>query len=318
MKWAKFLVALVLSIPSLAQLQTPRAGDSVSIRGVIDGLNSSSNCSAELRSAFSGFVVQRTVCSQTGFDFTDIPRGTYLVVVEVGMSEITQQVEADMPSTEVHIQAQQNNPPTVARRSSTVSVAELMVPEKAKSLFNKATNLMQQSKFDKAQENLKKALTIAPQYARALALEAVICAQNKDLSSAMKNADNAVASDAQLPFAQFVRAMVLNATGRFQEASVAANHGLSIDNTAWQGHFELAHAMYGMGNLSSAMNEINRAEGAAPKNFPDVYLLKAMILIKANLLQQAKQVLNGLQKDSEHDPRVQQLSTLLASRLAQK
>ncbi|HVZ16859.1 MAG TPA: tetratricopeptide repeat protein, partial [Terriglobales bacterium] len=138
------------------------------------------------------------------------------------MSEITQQVEADMPSTEVHIQAQQNNPPTVARRSSTVSVAELMVPEKAKSLFNKATNLMQQSKFDKAQENLKKALTIAPQYARALALEAVICAQNKDLSSAMKNADNAVASDAQLPFAQFVRAMVLNATGRFQEASVAA------------------------------------------------------------------------------------------------
>ncbi|MGZ4788648.1 MAG: tetratricopeptide repeat protein [Terriglobales bacterium] len=318
MKWATILLPVLLYIPATAQqMQLPSTHDAVSIRATISGLSSTTMCSAELRSAFTGFVLQRVSCGPAGFEFTDIPRGNYLVVVDAGMKQIEQQVAADVPNTEIEIRLPEIKEAPTVGGSSTVSVAELMIPEKARSLFNEASSLLRDSKIDKAQEKLHEALAIAPQYPRAMALQAVIWTQNNNLGAAMKAADSAVAHDAQLPFAQFVRAMVLNASGRFKEAVAAANQGLLLDGASWQGHFELAYAFYGLGSLSNALQEVNKAQTVAPKNFRDVHLLKAMILLKSNLLEQAQREIADLRKDG-HDPRVQQLDAVLAQKLAQR
>ena len=317
MKWATVVFAFLYSVAASAQLPYSTTGDSVSIHGTISGLSAGMMCSAELKNALSGFTVQRTPCGSSGFDFSDVPRGTYVVIIELGTNEIERKIDADMPNTEVDVRVPENTRPATGG-SSTVSVAEMMIPEKARNLFNKASSLLQQEKPDKAQQKLREALAIAPRYAKALALQAVICTQKDNISAAMKSADSAVASDAQLPFAQFVRAMVLNASGSFKQAASAAEEGLRMDMSSWQGHFELAHAFYGLGNLSSAITEINRAESSAPKGFPDVHLLKAMILIHANQLEQAKQELAGLGKDGGHDSRVQELNTQLAKLMSQK
>ena len=316
MKWATFLLALILSLPLFVQYPGDPS-ETVSIHGTIPGLTPGSMCSAELRSAYSGFSVQRVQCGPAGFEFTDIPRGNYLIVVETGLNEMQQQVEADMPNTQLEIRLPSHSSGE-AHSGSTVSVSELMVPEKARDLFKKASDLMQHSKFNKAEEKLQQALAIAPRYARAWALQAVIAAQGKDLTSALKYADSAVTADAQLPYAQFIRAMVLNASGRFKEASVAASQGLRIDASSWQGHFELAHALFGLGDLSRAMSEVTQAEAIAPPDFPDVHLLKVMILMKSNLFQQARQELNGIHKDGEHDTRIRQLDAMIAQRLMSK
>src|SRR4051812_20473653 len=197
MKWAIVSLALVFSFTGFGQSQTSSIADSTTIHVSVSGLSSSAMCSAELRSADSGFAVQRVPCGPLGFEFSEVPRGRYIVAVQVGLKEVRQQVDADMPNTELDMRAPENKSEG-ASDSSTMSVKEMLVPSKARGLMEKASNLIHESKFKEAEQKLEQALKIAPQFSRALALKAIICARNRDLAFAMQAADSAVASDAQL------------------------------------------------------------------------------------------------------------------------
>ena len=318
MKAAFGILALFLVLPAFGQFGYPnQAGNSASIHGTISGSESASICSVELRSA-NGFTLQHEACSPAGFFFTGLPRGQYVVAVQAGTRRVEQQVDAEMEHTEVQLQLPKDQPPPQQGSVGTVSVGEMMVPEKARGLMEKAANLVSESKFKQAEQILEEALKIAPRFSRALALRAVIDVQNRDLAAALESANSAVASDAQLPFAQFVRAMVLNATGKFKDAMVAAQQGLRTDDSSWQGHYEMAHALFGTGDLAAALREVGRAEGLAPKNFADIHVLKTVILVNSNLLSQAEQELAQLHKTAGHDPRIQQLDAMLAERIVRK
>jgi tetratricopeptide (TPR) repeat protein len=274
----------------------------------------SNNCMIELRDNRSGESLGRQTCDTQHTQFQGVPRGEYALVVEQGMDELRQDVTAQALHTNVTFSlpaARQKNEVT---SRATVSLKEMLIPGKAQKLLSKADESFTRSKLEDARKYVTEALQIAPAYARASALQAVIAMSTNDRQSALASANNAVQSDPQLPYAQFVRAAVLNSLGKFQEARAAAEQGLRTDAASWQGHFELAQAFNGLNDTEHALQEANKAESAAPQHFFPVHLLRAFILVRSKAVSEAARELQELDGGpAAKDPRVQQLHQLLAS-----
>jgi tetratricopeptide (TPR) repeat protein len=305
----------LLLFASLTKLSFPQAsptqnGEVTTIRGTFSNAPIGT-CSVELRGEYNGQTVARQFCAQDVFTFVGVPRGEYVVAMECGTKETEQRVSAESEESDVELdlaRPQKSKPMS----DGSVSVSELQVPEKAQRLLVRANEEMATAKVESAEKDIRKALEIAPNFAKAVAFEAVIKLTSGDGTAALTLADRAVQMDGQLPYAEFVRAMVLNNQGRFTEAQAAANEGLRSDGQSWQGHFELAQALYGSSDRAGALVEATRAENAAPAAFAPVRILRAILLVKMNFLDAARQELKNIDKLGISDARTVELHQVLS------
>jgi len=313
-----YLLVIFLCCNSAAQIQndiqtqnSSRAADRTVIRG--EFLNWSDGvCMVELRNQRGGAPVARQTCGENGFEFNDVPRGDYVVIVEIGKDDVREEVSAHTSNTDVTVVLPRDNREMKPSAGGTVSINELKVPMKAQRLLDKANDQLQHTKLQDAEKSVGKALTIAPSYCKALAFAAVVRLAQQDRDGAMSYADRAVQSDPTLPYAQFVRAMVLNSLGRFAEAKQAAEQGLRTDQQSWQGHYELAQAFYGTSDPAKALAEVTRAEQSAPAGFAAVPILRTILLIKTHCIEEAKRELSKIDKLKTNDPRAAALHQMVA------
>ncbi len=321
---SRFLkVSLFVLVPLLALAQSestfhdslPRheTSQNIELHGVIRGLPPDShNCSIELSENRLGGVVQKVDCQPSGaFDFVQLPAGDYQLTVFLGAQQVSQQITLQAPHEELAIELA-NAQPAASSGEQTVSVAELQLPSKAREEFQKASEMMAEQKWDKADKHVLEALKSAPKYGKALALRAMLLLINKDFSSALSFATQAVTADPMLAVAQTVRAAALNATGQTQPAQLAAEQSLRISDS-WQARFELAKALIGEGHLRHGLAELNRAGDAAPQSTADIYLVRAAVLFNLKDLQGSRQNLEEFSKLRPADPRGAKLNSLLAA-----
>jgi len=310
-KHAVAIVAL-LSATVFGQTSSHAFDHGIELLGTVNGMHGQANCAVEL-SRLRGFgAEQQASCDMNGsFQFTRVPRGVYNLVVKVGAREYTEEVSLVSPLEQVEIQIPTRKP--ADGNGSTVSVAEMRMPDKAKDELQKANRALAKGKLDQADEYAQKALAMAPQFARAVTLRAVILMARKDFKSALQLTDSAAQMDPMLALTQVVRASALNSMGRAREAQAAAEQGVRL-GASWQGHFELARALMTQRQFKQALGEITKAMAMAPPQFADLMLLRASALFNLKDVSGARDALAAFLKERPGDPRGTRMMAALNAR----
>lgn len=303
-----FSLFILFSISIVAQTNEFPSG--VDVAGVIVGLPAHSVCSVELSSnQMIATVPISTPCYADGtFQLSNVKRGNYQLMVHYGLEEYSQQVSLMAPHEELEIRIPIRRP---TASEPTVSVANLRIPDKAKQNLHKAVQSLQHTDLNKASLYVAEALQEAPRFAEALTLQAVLQMARQDFRSALQTANHSAAIDPRLPMTQFVRASALNAMGDARQAQAAAEEGIRLDGYSWQGHFELAKSMMGQRNFRRALLEIDRIENVAPKDFAELFLLRATAMCGLGDIKGARANLNEFTKLSPGDVRATQLEQML-------
>jgi tetratricopeptide (TPR) repeat protein len=326
--WCAVFLALFSTVPVSSQVGAPvsppvdtgapvspqvDAGrDTVVLYGIVRGIPPNTTCMAEISGLKTAMTRQIAICGSDGsFEFKDLERGTYTLLMHLGTDEFSQTVFLVSSREEIEVQVPQRASTGPSRGpEQTVSASELRIPDKAKRELEIAEQLLQQGKLSKADQHLVEALQIAPRFARAMTMRAVVMLANRDLNSALQTVDAAISLDPTLAMTQFVRASVLNQMGYPREAELAAEQGLRL-SPSWQGHFELAKAMSTQRRFHEALAELNIAGSAAPKDTSEIFLVRAAVLLQLQDFAGAQTNLNEFTKLSPGDARARDLQTWL-------
>src|SRR5215472_12691524 len=213
----------------------------------------------------NGMVVGSTYTNAAGaFEFDRVPSGTYKVVATAGLAQSSERVQTNSWNSSVAIHMAANDVPQDGIQGESVSVAQLKIPGKARDEYRKAHAAMEKEKLDDASRHLEKALTIAPDYADALTLRAVLELNHQNSQAAKADLDKAIKADPNLAVAYLVMGSALNMESKFDDALRSLQRGESLAPNSWQAHFEMAKAYIGKEEYQQALGHLQRAESMAP------------------------------------------------------
>ena len=280
--------ALLLALLSLACAAQTLPPFSAGNRGFRDGRLRGTVASAdgaplgnvriEIQDLSNGSTVASTYSSPVGvFEVEHLPHGIFEVVASLGTSEAHERLEIGFGDAEVHFNMPHVHGPD--NRTGAISVSSLLVPDKAKSHFRKAQELVDKHKLDEARNRLEKALELYSNYADALTLRGILNLEDKKLDLASTDLERAIQIDPNHPLAYLALGSTYNAGGRYKDALRVLDRSLMLAPNSWQARFEMAKAYLGAGDFAAALRHADKALAQAPKQFSVVHLVKAHALL---------------------------------------
>lgn len=282
--------ALLLSALLLASLaaftQNRRGGiindrdTAVSVSGTVRGLDGKplSGVRVEIRHYGNTTVVASGYTLPNGsFEFMNVPRGHYEVVATLGLQETREALQLEGVDATVDIQL--GDVSAAQAEGSTVSVAQLKIPDKARKEFHKAEELFRKRKVDEARQHLEKSLEIAPNYAAALTLRGIFDLGENKFDLARTDCEQAIHFDSNYGMGYIVLGAIYNSLARFEDAARTLEHGLMLVPQSWQGHFEMAKALLGKTRYQEALRQIDQAGALVPSKYPAIHLVRAHALL---------------------------------------
>lgn len=250
-----------------------------SVSGIIVNLRGRPvrNAEVQLKEILNGNSVASAVSAVNGsFQFTNVPPGEYDVVATMGVDEAHERVLCHRTDSQVTLRMNVNL--DEASGGNTVSVKSLAAPEKARSVFHKATEAFHKSRLTDAWHLVNKALTIAPRYAEALTLRGILRVDKNDLKGGEEDFQASLKNDPNYPLAYFAMGAALNVQGQYEDAQRTLEQGLKLDPVSWQGYFELSKAMLGKSDYRSALKYLVKTE-SLETNYAPIYLVKGHALL---------------------------------------
>jgi tetratricopeptide (TPR) repeat protein len=243
----------------------------------------------EVRDARSAMTVETTFTGQDGsFEVNNLTAGNYEVLARAGTSSVRDDVTVQLGVSSIDLRLPAN---AVQNHGSTVSLAAMMVPSKARDAYDKARQGLTSGKSDQAQRHLDRALQLYPDFAEALTLRAIIETRDRRFQAAHQDLERAIQVDANYGPAYTVLGAVYNSEGLFDRALRTLDHGAVVSPGVWQTYFELARASIGKGQYEQGLQFAARAEQLNGSGFALVHLLKAYAMIPLRLYQDAKREL---------------------------
>ena len=230
----------------------------------------------ELLSLSHGTTLVTSSNSAGVFKF-ELSEGDYLVTATLGTQTVTHQVRVAPGQNWVVLRMPGKDSPRVDSQS-TISSAQLRVPEKARNALQKAHAAAAKKNTADAAHYVDKALQLYPLYAEALAMRAVL-EREKDPETALVDAMKAVEYDPNDGMGYVALGSVYTALARFDEAVRSLDHGIALMPTAWQGYYEMSRALAGKRDYIEALRHLERACSLAPKIYPFFHLSKAAIFL---------------------------------------
>jgi tetratricopeptide (TPR) repeat protein len=153
------LVVFILMSHSAAAAQAPFFGVlRGSIRSTSKGA-SPANVRVQLQK--SGMTIQETYLRESGFEFSNIERGRYTLIVEAPGFE-TAVEDVDVPSSWPVIELRPR--PKASQPAEGVSIWQLKIPEAARRQFEAAKGKLEQNDCANALDHLKKAIHMYADY----------------------------------------------------------------------------------------------------------------------------------------------------------
>ncbi len=269
--------ASVDALPRMGMPSNTNYGGSVS--GIVVSLRGKPIRDAEvqLKEILNGNSVASVVSAVNGsFQFTNVPSGEYDVVATKGVDEAHERVLCHRTDSQVTLRI--NISSDNSSGENTISVKSLAAPEKARSVFHKATEAFHKSKLADAWNLVNKALTIAPRYAEALTLRGILRVDKNDLKGGEEDFQASLKNDPNYPLAYFAMGAALNVQGQYEDAQRTLEQGLKVDPVSWQGYFELSKAMLGKSDYRSALKYVVKTE-SLETNYAPIYLVKGHALL---------------------------------------
>jgi len=188
-----------------------------------------------------------------------------------------------------------------------VSVAQLKTPSKVWPHLRSAHRELSSGNVAQAAREVDRALRIDPECASALAMKAFIELAAKNPQEAVKHAGRAAEIDPHYAQSFVALAMAYNTLGDFQNAITAARQAVMIGPDFWQGRLELAKALYGQERFVSALRELDELN----RDFPDVHLVRANILMRLNRPEEATIEFSQFLHEAPNDPRREQIQRIV-------
>ncbi|MBV8206844.1 MAG: tetratricopeptide repeat protein [Acidobacteria bacterium] len=268
-----------------------RVGLDGSFGGVVHDLRNQPvpDARVELRSRNGSQPIASTYTNNEGRFLIDrLAVGNYDVVVTHGVTQASQEITVDGSSAPVTIRLAEELGDARAGSSSTVSVAEMKVPKKARQHLEKATALAQKQQLDEAAKETEQALALDPHYAQALALRGVLKLDKGDMRGGLDDFQSAINSDSGCVMAYTAAGSAYNALGEYDNAARSIDHALELDPRSWQAHFEMGKAELGRQRLDAALREVNRALELVSRPYPPMHLVRAHIYLDQHNYAEAK------------------------------
>ncbi len=235
----------------------------------------------EVRPFGNGLAVASGYTMPNGtFEFNNLPRGIYEVVVVAGIREARERVELYQPDAQVRLtlpgETDDRDP---LAGNSTISVARMKVPDKARKLYSKAEEAFQKQKASQAREQVDKALKEYPNYAQALCLRGILNLQEDNVDQARTDLEAAIQADGSYAMGYIVLGATYNVARRYDDAVRSLERGIALMPNSWQAYFEMSKAMLAQGNYPAAVRQITKAAEIGPANYAAIHLVKAHALL---------------------------------------
>ncbi len=246
----------------------------------------------ELQDAYSRSTVASAFTQQDGtFELYNIPAGRYQVVAQWGVSQASDVVSVQFGQANVALRFCSTG--QGYEDGDTISVAEMLVPQKARSVYVKAREACARGKLDDAQKLLDRALQIYPQFAEALTLRGLLQMRDNHIDQGRQDFEQAIQFDPNYGPAYFALGAAYNAQARYDDALRTLELGTGISPTAWQGYYEMARASIGKGLYDKGLQLADKAEELNGNHLAAIHLLKAYAMIPLKFYSRAKEELQA-------------------------
>jgi tetratricopeptide (TPR) repeat protein len=242
----------------------------------------------ELDEARTAIPITSTYTQIDGsFEMYNIPKGEYEVVAESQDTEISNlvRVEIERPTLELRFP---RDSPSPIDSAGTISVAQILAPERARKLYYKALEAFRNRQNDAAKKLLEQALGVEPEYADALTLGGLLELGNPDLSVPQQNFEHALRLNPKDTRALIALAAVYNHESRFDDALGFAEAAIALNPRAWQAYLEMAKASIGKKLFAEGLLSIRKSERLGGTKYAEVHLVKAIGLFHLKLYPQSK------------------------------
>ena len=225
--------------------------------------------------------------SDGSFAMYNIPGGEYEVVAESEDAEISDRVAMDSRRRALELRFPRGAPPG-AEEPATVSVAQIMAPEKARKLRDRALEAFRRGQIGEAGKLAQQALQVEPEYADALTLCGLIELGNPDFSVPQETLEHALRLNPNDSMALIALAALYNRQSRFEDAFRVSERAASLAPKAWQAYLELAKASIGKNLCADALVLIRKAERLGGTRYAEVHLVKAIGLYQLKFYSDSK------------------------------
>ena len=138
--------------------------------------------------------------------------------------------------------------------STTVSVATLLVPVKARTELGRAERAVMAGRLDEVDRDLAKALQLDRNFGEAYVLRGAREIEQRNFTAALADAYMAERLDRGLGWALVVQASALNGLRRFHESWTVLQRLQQPESNCWQAQFERTRAAVGTGDVISALS----------------------------------------------------------------
>ena len=238
----------------------------------------------EVRTPSGETVVAGYTDAAGAFHINQVPAGYYELVAVKGLNEGRERVQVAGMETDVTIHLPVHT--AAPDGSSSVSVAQFKVPDKARKLYEKGKEALQKSKLEDAKKYAEKALEVYPHFAEALTLRGILRMNDGQTADGMGDFDAAIKADPSYALAYTTMGAALNHAQKYQEASRTLLRAVSLQPSAWQAYYELAKSSLGEGDYKTALKQISKACEISQEYAP-VHLVKAHALLGMKMYQDA-------------------------------
>jgi Tfp pilus assembly protein PilF len=276
-----FTLLLLCFLPLASQQNGGLGGRRFGVSGTLRDSETNAtpeNVMVELR-LFSGQTVGQVYTNQNGsFDFGRVAASTYDLIANIpGYEPIDQQltVDTNMAGIQLELHRKKPDPDT---SGPLVSVRELSIPRKAHDDMEKGLTLLyQKSDYQGSLALFQKAAREYPDYYEAYAEMGTAYMKMGDAadSEQMLRKSLAISNDAYAD-AFCMLASLFTSNQRFAEAEAMARKAVELNANGWQGHYELARALYAQNNFTGARASAAEAVELQPDN-AETYLVLANI-----------------------------------------
>ena len=161
--------------------------------------------------------------------------------------------------------------------SETISARQLKIPEKARNAYHEGQALAAKHDYDSAVDQFHKAIKAFPPYYEAYADMGVAQYKLGQAEDARESLQKSVdLSEGKFPDALFDSADVLNALHDFADAESFARREITLEDSSWRGHYELARALLGLKRLPEAEQSARESQKLNAQN-PPLYIVLVSI-----------------------------------------
>lgn len=270
------------------------------------------NVRVELRSTNGSTVAAAYTNPAGSFEFPQVYTGMYEVVASLGVNQAGERIVVSGFSPNITLRLPVRGSAEDGNGSTSVSIAQLKVPEKARSAFVKAQEDSSKGRNDDARKQISKALEIYPRYADALTLRAILKMDAQDVQGAADDLQQAINTDSNCAVAYIVMGSVLNAQSKFDAAIRVLERGQSLAPNSWQAYFEMGKALLAKAQYEPALHQFERAQALVQNDYPVIHLAKARAMLALSNYTDATSELQAFLAKESQGPNTQTAQKMLA------